>query len=201
MKRLIGIEREYFLVDEDGNIVEPALYGFQIDEFGFLIEIRTEPHDNPQDLLNEFGKLLRANYEHAKSLGFTILTQNRAFLPYGFKAHLKEKYHWDSLPDLTANINYGTSGSHATGIDGDYGTAGTHVHFSKHNDDGDRVQLPIRDIVVEMDRKFAEAIHLTERIPGEYEIKPHGFEYRSLSNNLDITLIVEHAFQVLEEIG
>ena len=52
MKKLIGIEREYFLLDKDDNIIEPALYGFQIDEFGFLNVIRTKPHDNPEVLIS-----------------------------------------------------------------------------------------------------------------------------------------------------
>jgi hypothetical protein len=198
MKKLIGIEREYFLVDKDGAMYEPAPYGFQIDEFGFLVEIRTRAHSNPEDLIKEFDNLLKANQAHAKSFGMKLVPHDMYKMPSYYQDYLSKRYHWDSLQDLTANVNPGTNKSHATGIDGEYGTAGMHVHFSCHNDKYESVQLPIPDIVAEMDWKFREDIHKAHRIPGEYEIKAHGgFEYRSLPASTDLCEVVNYAFFLL----
>lgn len=199
MKKLIGIEREYFLVDMDNNIIEPDMYGFPIDEFGFLIEIRTQPHDNPDDLINEFVKLYESYEAHAQLVDLKLSCSPRLLMPRELKKYLSKKYHWESLPDLTANIYSGTNDSHATGIRNGWATAGTHVHFSKYNDGGFRVQLPIRDMVSKLDSEFIYNIQRAHRIPGEFEIKPWGFEYRSLPNNVGLEKIIRYAFKLLAE--
>lgn len=63
----IGIECEFFLLKK-GVMVEPALYGFPFDEFGFLVEIRTGPHSNAIDLLNEYQDLHSALLIYGKSV-------------------------------------------------------------------------------------------------------------------------------------
>lgn len=193
----IGLEREFWLTKDD-KIVMPEEYGFPIDEFGFLVEIRTHPHSSPRGLLQELEDLTRAHTEQALSLGLRLTLQHRRFLGKKLINCLSKKYHWDTLPDLTANIYSGVCKSHATGINGEYGTAGVHVHFSRHDKHGNRVQLPIKSIVQCMDWKFDYVIHKCKRLHGEYEVKPHGFEYRSLPTIADQRKVVSVAFSTLK---
>lgn len=193
----IGIEREYWLLRGD-EIIEPHKYGFPFDEFGFLVEMRTHPYTTSQGLIEELERLTKAHEAQAEALGLRLKLQHRRFLGKNLINYLKKEYAWDYLPDLTANIYSGVAGSHATGINNLYGTAGVHVHFSRYNNEGRRVQLPIREIVMNMDARFNEVIAKAKRIRGEYEIKPWGFEFRSLPCTVNIEEVAEFAFYLLE---
>ena len=195
----IGYEVEFWLLDKKAQIVMPNDYGFPIDEFGFLVEIRTHAHRNCESLLDELNRLTLAHKAQAKSLGLRLVLQPRRFMGKSLINCLSIKYHWDTLPDLTANIYSTVSRSHATGIDSEYGTAGVHIHFSRHNRKGHRVQLPLKRIVMGMDARFNEKIAYSGRVHGEYEIKPYGFEYRSLPSTVNPKVIVPFVFFLMEE--
>lgn len=209
----VGIEREYFLVDAMGNIVEPKLFGFPFDEFGFLVEIRTLPYTKTEPLMKELNDLIAAHEAQAKKLGLRLHLAHRMKLPSSFVKHLKKKYAWDYLTDTTANIHKGVENSHATGIDqwSDkkiiWGTAGLHVHFSRkriiqqclRSPIIKRVQLPIEKIVLAMDANFQGVISSSKRNFGEYEIKPYGFEYRSLPADIPVLAAIEVAFSLLKK--
>jgi len=197
MLNRIGLELECWLL-KGNKIVEPQLYGFPFDEYGFLIEIRTHPHSTVKDLLEEFNCLWLSHKARAEALGLRLVIQPRRFLGKNLINCLKQKYGWDVLPDLTANVYSGIRKSHATGVDVEYGTAALHVHFSSHDKKGRRVQLPIREIVFAMDARFNEVVAKAKRIHGEFEIKVHGFEYRSLPATVNIKEVVEFAFHLLE---
>lgn len=205
IKDEVGIEREYFLLDEKSNIVEPKLFGFPIDEYGFLVEIRTQPHTKASSLLDELNRLIDAHKTQAERLGLKLHLAHRMRLNPLFVKQLHKAYAWDYLKDITANIHSGTDCSHATGIQGFWGTAGLHLHFSKKRiikhcsnfPTISRIQLPIRKIVLAMDVKFSDEILKSNRIEGEYEIKPYGFEYRSLPASIDIKPVVDFAFYLL----
>lgn len=116
--------------------------------------------------------------------------------------HLSVRYNYWCLDDTTVNIHQGTICSHATGISERVGeecnlTAGIHVHFSRHLD-GKRVQLPIEKIVKRMDRMFEMEIKASGRIFGEYEIKTHGFEYRSLPTDTSIDKVIKESFKIFK---
>lgn len=219
----VGIEREYFLLDSDGNIVEPALFGFPFDEFGFLVEIRTLPYTKTKPLIEELVGLISAHEAQAEKLGLKLRLCHRLSMDGEFVKHLRKKYAWDYLRDTTANIHNGVEVSHATGIDRwtnkiIWGTAGLHVHFSRKRilfptqrvleyPIIKRVQLPIDKIVLAMDARFSQPILLSNRIKGEYEIKPYGFEYRSLPADVNVLLgynvslqpVIDFAFSLLKK--
>lgn len=197
----IGIEREYFLVDKKGQIIEPKLFGFPYDEFGFLVEIRTRPHISTKMLMDELMKLIEVHSAQAKALDFELKLLNAMKLKSSFLKYLSEKYSYSHLKDLTANVYPKVAVTHATGLDTKkgYGTAGCHIHFSRKTLDGrQRVQLPIIKIVYAFDARFNREIALANRMAGEYEIKPHGFEYRSLPATINIFSAVEFGFMLLE---
>jgi hypothetical protein len=195
----IGIEREYFLRDKvTGRFVEPMLYGFPYDEFGFLVELRTTPQTTLESLMQDLAELYRINQAKADEYKLELECLHRAKLDQEWVEYLRQKYQYSNLPDLTANIYAGVAKSHATGLDGDYGTAGLHVHFSRHTIDGLRVQLPLIKIIMAMDAKFNRIIVLAKRIVGEYEIKPWGWEYRSLPTDINVYSVVDFAFWLLK---
>jgi len=196
----VGIEKEFWLLNNINVIQEPAICGFPYDEFGFLIELRTTPCTNTTELLADFQQRLRVLEVKAKMLGFRLSDEATMPKPLGLIEYLAPKYRHDSLPDLTANINTGVISSHATGIFEGYLTAGIHVHFSRHDQFGRRVQLPIEKIVRKMDWNFKSIIMKANRILGEYEIKSHGFEYRSLPANAPIEEVIKRAFKILEKV-
>ncbi len=81
--------------------------------------------------------------------------------------------------------------------------AGLHVHFSdidEHTivDKDNKVvkyhtsnQLDIPYIVYQLDKMFKEHILCSHRQPGIYEMKPWGFEYRSLPSTIDSSVLCE----------
>jgi len=194
----IGIEKEFWLVDKDGVIQEPAIFNFPYDEYGFLVELRTKACMNTKVLLTDFNQRVHLLKVKAKILAFKLSDAPQMSIPEFFLEYLSPKYKYGSLQDLTANIHTGVKCSHATGVFEDYLTAGMHVHFSRHDQFGRRVQLPIEIIVRKMDWDFRSVIMEANRILGEYEIKSHGFEYRSLPANAPIEKVVKRAFKILE---
>lgn len=195
----VGIEKEFWLLDLQRQLKEPKTYGFPFDEFGFLVELRTEPYTWEQILIEDFNMQLKKLQTKASRLDFVLSDEPRRLIDKLFVKALSIRYQYSKLKDLTANIYSGTKKSHATGIDGEFGTAGLHVHFSRF-DDEKRVQLPIVEIVKEMDRFFYPCIVNASRNRGEYEIKFYGFEYRSLPANISISTVVKKAFEILRNI-
>lgn len=194
----IGIEKEFWLLNDVGQIQEPAIFGFPNDEYGFLVELRTNPCIDMSSLLADFDYHFRYLEVRAKMLALKLSDEPNMPRPVGLVEYLSPKYRYGSLQDLTANINAGTVSSHATGIFEDSLTAGIHVHFSRHDELGRRVQLPIFEIVKKMDLNFRGIIRGSNRILGEYELKSYGFEYRSLPANAPLEKVIEKAFKILE---
>jgi len=196
----VGLELEVWLLD-NGKIIEPAIYSFPHDDFGFLVELRTRPHTTPFIILDDLDKLWRGFEGLAHQFGFQLFIINSIPIDKQLIDYLRIKYNYANLKDLTENLETGTFKTHATGISDDAKvlTAGLHVHFSRKDELGRRVQLPIQTIVRCMDTAFANEISEAGRIPGEYEIKPYGFEYRSLPATVDTKKVVENAFKFLYE--
>ena len=190
-----------WLLNEKGEILEPALWGFPNDEFGFLVEIRSLPLETPERLLENMIVLIKAHTKQAETLGFQLKLSHREVIGKELVETCFKKYSWTYLPDLTANLKPGITSTHATGVEGLEGTAGLHVHFSRHFVEGStflRVQLPIEKITRQMDSLFREEILQAKRILSEYEIKAHGFEYRSLPATVDLEKVIKASFNVLK---
>jgi hypothetical protein len=82
-------------------------------------------------------------------------------------------------------------------------TAGMHVHFSKRDQSGRVIPFETEQvyrIVKTMDEAFQKEITAADRIAGEYEIKRHGFEYRSAPCNADVYKTLKVAFNVLRRV-
>ena len=190
-------------MNKEGRILEPSLYGFPSDEMGFLIEVRSEHTDNVEDIVASVKLQKSINIMKARKLGYHIENVHELEVTKEFKDHIYTKYRLSELPDFTRNVYEWVDMSHHTGFIGNFATAGLHVHFSKREITGMKcklISLPINEIVWNMDDQFREIILNSNRLLGEYEMKPWGFEYRSLPNTAPIITVTKYALELLESV-
>lgn len=210
--REVGIEREFFLLKKDKTlslqerIIEPLEYEFPSDIFGFLVELRSEPwmHLNTVKMTWDMTK---SYWEHrADKFGMELVDLPKIEVPLKKGKYFYNKYGGDKYEDYTKNI-YGNRKTHHLGMffndNSCILTAGMHVHFSIRDSDCNIIpfnQGQINTIVKEMDESFHEDIFETGRIPGEWEPKKHGFEYRSIPCNTDVYKVLKVAFNILRRV-
>lgn len=206
--REIGIEKELFLMQDD-IIKEPKLFGFPRDDFEFLVEIRSLPSDRFYPVYTtlkaeELQYSLRAN-----KFGMKLDDKHVKFASRKWVDELWQKYNLYALSDdFTQNIYpllQGKQSYHLGKFDfskDEYKlTAGMHVHFSSRDPEtGGVIELPVKKIVKSMDDAFFNEIKYSGRLQGEYEMKSHGFEYRSLPADADVYKVLKTAFRIIREV-
>lgn len=217
----VGLEKELFLL-KGNDIVEPAQFSFPYDEMQFLVEIRSLPSDRAYPVITTLYEQELQYQLRANKFGMKLNDYPYRFMDSEFVKHIEDTYHIRKFPDFTQNIynKHGVDGpelyqSHHLGVfpeestksplNGDMLyrlTAGVHVHFSSRDSEtGKPIELPIENIVKQMDESFAGDIEKTKRIKGEWEPKlNYGFEYRSLPSNVDIVKVVKEAFRILRSV-
>ena len=186
MYKEIGLEIEAFVLNEDKEIVDPSDYGLPIDESGYLLEVRTDPHRAPHYLFGDIiGRLQQITEElQERSLTIDLVDYHRP------TRKEKEKFLIDhgKHPEKTFSI-YSKTGS----INFNLWTAGLHVHFSEESmkyitKDQREItfynQVNIPFIVRSLDEIFKDQIKRAKRRMGLYRLKTHGFEYRSLPSSI-----------------
>ena len=180
-----GLEREFFLVKRlTPEITEPAMVPPTMpkDACGYLAEARSEPHADPATAVC----LLRAAElklaKQASDAGLLLDLQDTVELP---KEFLRVALRTHGKGPAYSFFMNGKTYKHSMP------RAGLHVHFGNVRTDEyvnrDIVarrqvfcQLNIPRIIFLMDKYFKEEIKAAKRVAGEYEMKHHGFEYRSL---------------------
>ena len=204
----VGIEKECFLM-KGNKIMEPRMFGFPKDEFEFLVELRSLPSDRFYPVYTslkheELQYSLRAN-----KFDMELNDEPNKTVTKKFVDDLWNKYnlHRFNDKDFTKNIYNDDNPSHHFGVlstdkeDNKRLTAGIHVHFSSRDSKtGEVIYLPEEEIIRKMDHNFKHEIHNAGRNLGEYEMKTHGFEYRSLPSNIDIYKVLKIAFKILREV-
>jgi len=212
--REIGLEKEIFLLNKQGEIMEPSMYGFPADEMGFLIEIRSLPSDRFYPVYMTIHQEELQYKLRADKFGMHTVPDTNMYATPEFVANIIAKYKILEFTDFTNNIynKHGIDGpeehkSHHLGIFSEPGTncskltAGIHVHFSSRDSEtGEVLELPYKSIVKQMDEVFEKEISESKRIKGEYEFKKHGFEYRSLPCNADIYKVLKESFKILRSV-
>lgn len=183
-------------------MVEPAEYGFPYDEMGFLVELRSVPSTKASIVYMSLLQEKAHQQTRARRYDLTLEEVSSVFYDSSWIDAVADKYEIHDFIDYTQNV-YGTKESHHLGIFKENGlsklTAGMHVHFSsRDNKTGKVIELPIEEIVREMDFRFRKDIKDSKRILGEWEPKPHGFEYRSLPNTMDSYIVTKTALEVME---
>jgi len=210
--REIGIEKEFFLLKKDSTlpiderIIEPKIYEFPSDVFGFLVELRSEPwvHLNTVKMTWDMTK---SYWEHrADKFGMLLDDVSNITVSRRKGKYFYNKYGGDRHLDYTKNI-YGHKETHHLGMFFNTHTcrltAGMHVHFSIRDSDCNVIEFTkeqIEEIVKTMDEAFKEDIEKEHRIIGEWEPKQHGFEYRSTPANTDVYKVLKTSFAILRKV-
>lgn len=179
---MFGFEKEYFVTKDDKFVRCP--YTLPHDECMYLAEARSEPYDNPHKAAISLAFEEHRITSKAIELGCSLVVHDTLKLGDEFPAKLfrdlLRENGKDPVPQGRGNV-YRSSYD-----DKDFFTyvrAGLHIHFSHKPD--------IPNIVFALDDKFASEIKVANRIPGMYEMKPHGWEYRSLPASVDVVVIAD----------
>jgi len=206
-----GFEREYWMVGPDGPVILPKDLASVLtyDECGYLLEARGDPHSNPIKaacfLLAEETEL----FLKARKKGIIPSTNPSTYkLTPAFRKDAWKLYGKNPYNSLQGNI-YGKEYKPSNPWFG----AGLHVHFSNSTDQTISVEgqpckecghrhketrnysypgtLDLAKIVQMLDTRFKQEITEAKRLPGLYELKSYGFEYRSLPASVEPLAVAE----------
>lgn len=188
-----GFEREFFVKKGDTYTLATDL---PHDDCGYLAEVRGEPHTEPAKALALYHLEEDMLYKKAEKKKLELELSDYVALPSKFRNYCLRKF--------GKNVNeegsmYGKFSHH------NLSTAGLHVHFSDEKEvvvEGRVKKIPgILDMprwIYGLDKFFAQEIKAAKRVPGLYEMKPHGFEYRSLPASVDMGRVVK-ALEILKK--
>lgn len=199
-----GFEREFFVKNRLGEYVE--VVGLPKDDCGFLAEARGVPDTSPIIAAH----LLLAEEHRIKLLAKTfdrvdLVIEDVVQLSPEFKRKLLKTYGKSPVSVERGNM-YGRDYS----LRDFRSRAGLHVHFSnfqtvsftipektcnrcghspKQKEVPGIINMP--KYILALDKAFAAEIKAAQRLPGFFEMKPHGFEYRSLPASIDVLKVAE----------
>lgn len=181
-----GFEKEYFVYAPPNYdyIIVPA--GAPKDECGWLAEARGESHSDPLSAAYLLSKAEADLEIYLGKFGVKLDLENSySKLPKDLVRQATRRFGKNPVGDERRNL-YGKDWPLAN-----IQRAGLHVHFSNQGFvEGKNGTVPYSrffdpiPIIRALDKKFATAIKANKRIPGEYELKSYGFEYRSLPSNV-----------------
>jgi hypothetical protein len=197
----IGFELEMFCLDSLEEDKFPCLVpeGLPYDECGWLVEVRSEPHDDIRKAIALFQAEIDAVTEKATKAGVTLLREPLLEIPRNVKVQAARSY--NKTPLRYQNVYGHQTHRNSTRLQ----TAAIHISFTNEQTfrydrwtkDGrvpDTMKYPgfvdHARIIVGLDRAFKDEIKKAKRNPGFYEVKVDGrIEYRSLPNNVDLEKI------------
>ena len=232
----IGLEAE-FLLRKNGELVYPANYGFETDDFPILGEIRALPANTRAETMANFLKVWYETVERSRAAGLDIDLSGYAEISPEKYAEILRRMGTKEVAKC-ANIYPETDLLHLSDAIVENGrilhhriSTGLHLHFSslatttklysrteetftpvtiplsingtnlaemsfyqkvgekkieeRITATASRITRPVLyDIVEFLDKnllkKYYLGVPLKYRNPGFYEVKPYGFEYRSL---------------------
>lgn len=186
--KTFGFEKEFFATKKDGSFVffPPGLASYS-DRCGYLVEARGEHH---RDAMSAWFLLLAAQAKLADAAnadGFVLHNVNTFDVPREHMRLCLRKYGKDTAKSYFMGGHvYRTNAPRA----------GLHIHFGFEeqiawtDDKGSsrtRTYTPMVNfprIIHLLDKEFMPIIKAAKRMPGEYELKSYGFEYRSLPTDV-----------------
>jgi len=197
-----GFELEFFLRDSAGVFVKaPDSLAAYRDDCGYLVEARGDPSKCPLEarwlMHAAFVKLSR----DASAAGLELVAAPTAKLPsetlrlclreFG-KSSAKSYYMYGKCyktlkPRAGLHIHF-AGAEHVAKTD-----SGAHVSYRDH--------LNVPAIIRRMDIAFDKEIKQARRVPGEYELKHYGFEYRSLPSGIDLDCVADFLYLNLARSG
>ena len=215
---MIGLEKELFLFNAKGKLVlNPGKYGFETDNLGVLVEIRGEPKNTVEEAVASLlskellakGKAAKHNYQLKEVPSVKLSDEEILEVTKRYHKEYEEKFSPKSKECRVAKklelavINAGLHVHFSREINIPQNK--TIIKLLVMNNDKDsRIEkeishesesytvqtfIDIPKIISTLDNSFKEEIKKTNRRLSAYEIKGHGFEYRSLPNNIDLSKV------------
>lgn len=185
--RTYGLELEYFVKIAGVFAVCPLIVPH--DDCGYLAEARGEPHRDARSAVHLLRVAEEKLRKQATHYGCTLVLANEADI--GKELLRKCRREFGKGPSKSFFM-YGKV------YHNDRPRAGLHIHFgdsvTETGKDGITTTRPmpqnIPAIVRYLDLAFAKEIRDAKRVAGEYEMKPYGFEYRSLPATTDLNRLI-----------
>ena len=199
----IGFEREMFVINEEGKPQDTVRLKLPSDNCGYLCESRGEPHTDIFLAIASMLSIEETIISKINSLNLHPLLTNR--MKFDRKTELRYIKRYAKGTDNERNL-YGFIKGRKYGNK----TAGLHIHFGQtenvwlldrygHMNLVDLItkHMDIPTIIRKLDIEFKEEIKLSKRQKGLYEIKQHGFEYRSLPCNINMIDVGNRLYKIL----
>jgi len=198
-----GFEKEYFIKSKGQYCIVPD-NAMGHDDCGYLAEARGTHHENPITASFLFDA---AEYEletQAAIKKVKLIEEPFITLPKDLERQALRQFGKSTISYDRGNIY---------GLDYDVNEepvarAGLHVHFSNKKSfvgkDSNLTLygiLNIPKLIQLLDKAFEKEIKEARRLPGFYEMKSYGFEYRSLPNTvstLDVAEILKNRSGIKE---
>lgn len=196
----IGFEREFLLTNVGApstgvfDVILPTTVHFpsqHLDADQLHVEARGEPHYGPLEACGSLIAKERILTAEAKKINPEYFLDARDWfqLPKGMQQAMRRMAGKGRLEERCL---YGEVREPRKG----WSAGGLHIHFGtepyKNHCKCGRVfeyshagTFDIPHIVKSLDKRFGLVIAAAKRQPGRYELKPHGFEYRSLPTSQD----------------
>lgn len=187
-----GLECEYF-VKRDGKF---SLCPNELprDECGYLAECRGQPASSIQHAIWLFQGEQRDLFKRAATLGYSLELTPFTKLDPKFRATALRRFGKPSVPPERGSL-YRLEYRY----NDPFSRAGLHVHFSndppKHDESYRQMNIP--KIIQTLDDAFGPEIKDAHRLSGLYEMKPYGFEYRSLPNSVGLDKLAQTLLTIL----
>lgn len=206
----IGFELEAFCIGP-GEVPTLVPSSLPMDECGWLVEVRSEPHKNVTKAVFLLQAEVSLVETEAKKVNLALRYEPLLEIPrelkvqaarrhgkgllsyqniYGFKTHRNStklataSLHISFTNEREFNYIELVAGNIATKIDRKFKYPGFVDHAK---------------LIVGLDRAFKEEIRVAKRNPGFYEVKGDGrIEYRSLPNNVNMNKVTQVLQDLLE---
>lgn len=197
MSNKIGLEKEFFLIGPDGQLVVIPR-NLPADDCGFLVEARGRPMSN---IVDAVFSLDAATYRIERQLPDGYHMFDDPFMRVSRDVREEARRHYEKGLTTYQNL-YGHRRHRNSTVEH---TAGVHISFSRptiFRHEGWHTEALINwdwpSLFRKLDEAFEEEIKESKRRPGFYEVKDGGrVEYRSLPANVRLRKVME----VLSKLG
>jgi hypothetical protein len=206
-----GFELEAFVFDKEGQpCLVPA--GLPYDECGWLVEVRSEPHDDPSKAIHLLQAETEKTIKQAEEKGYRLLFEPLFKIPRDLKVSAARRYGKGILQ--YRNVYGHETHKNKT----EFATASLHISVTKEKfftyyehagckECGHKTLKEFKyqasvdhaKLIGHFDKVFKDEIKAAQRNPGFYEIKGDGrIEYRSLPNNVDLKKVAQELEKIKE---
>ncbi len=189
-----GFEKEYFIKRKGDFVLSPK--SLPHDDCGFLAEARGLPNECPVKAAFLMLADEHVLFQSFRKEGLKLVETSLEVLTKEFEREALRQFGKPAMAPELGNI-YGID---YPADEERVARAGLHVHFSNERDSfnskGESTGkvaglLNMPKLIQLLDQAFAGEIKDSQRLPGFYEMKHYGFEYRSLPATIDPVDVAE----------